>query len=308
MSASTGRALDLRMRAALEALLTTDAYKLGHAQQYPPGTDAVFVNFTARASRIAGVDATVFFGLQAALEQLNEAWAPFFGLRSGRLNAVLDEYRRFVRDLIGTDAAVDTEKFEALHAIGYLPLRIRAFREGQIVPIKVPYLTVENTDASAFWLPTYLETVLSASLWQPITTATLAWRMRRMLDAQAARSGDPEAVPFQAHDFSFRGMAGVEAAAASGAAHLTSLVGTDTLPAISYAQHYYPGSPAGEVIGASCAATEHSVMCAQGRAGEFEVFARLLDAYPSGVLALVSDSYDLWRVLTDYLPRLREPI
>ncbi|MDX1343463.1 MAG: hypothetical protein R3227_13935, partial [Reinekea sp.] len=45
-------------------------------------------------------------------------------------------------------------------------------------------------------------------------------------------------VPFQGHDFSFRGMFGKHAAAISGFGHLASgLVGTDTIPAVLFAEN-----------------------------------------------------------------------
>ncbi|MBX9641467.1 MAG: nicotinate phosphoribosyltransferase, partial [Mycobacteriaceae bacterium] len=136
---------------------------------------------------------------------------------------------------------------------------------------------------------------------QPITSATLAWRNRALLDRRAAASGDEDNVKFQGHEFAYRGMSGAEAAAASGAGHLIRFSETDTLPAIRYIQQYYPGND-GELIGASVPATEHSVMCAGGQDGELQTFDRLLQLYPSGTLSVVSDTWNRWRVLTEYLP------
>lgn len=43
--------------------------------------------------------------------------------------------------------------------------------------------------------------------------------------------------------------------------------------------------------------------------GEFEQYKRLItEVYPSGIVSIVSDTYDYWRVLTDYLPRLKNEI
>ena len=289
----------------IDTLLATDAYKLDHRRQYPEGTEVVFSNLTARGTRIPGVDVTVFFGLQALLTQINERWEEFFNLDDASLDAVLAKYDSIVTSLLGANE-VGTDHFRTLHGIGHLPLRVKAFREGSLVPLRVPYFTVENTDPRVFWLTNYLETELSAELWQPITSATLAWRNRCLLDERAAASGDPEAVDFQGHDFSCRGMAGIYAAAASSAGHLLSFRGTDTLSAIRFVDRFYPGDN-GDVAG-SCPATEHSVMCAGGRDSEFETFERLLDLYPSGTLAIVSDTYDLWQVCTDFLPRLKDKI
>jgi nicotinamide phosphoribosyltransferase len=289
----------------LDTLLATDAYKLDHRRQYPQGTEVVFSNLTARGTRIPDVDVTVFFGLQALLAQITERWDEFFSLDGDALDAVLSEYDEFVTALLGTNE-VGTDHFRVLHDIGYLPLRVKAFREGALVPLRVPYFTVENTDPRVFWLTNYLETELSAELWQPITSATLAWRNRTLLDKRAATSGDPGAVDFQGHDFSCRGMAGIHAAAASSAGHLISFHGTDTLSAVRFVERYYPGDNG--IVAGSCPATEHSVMCAGGRETEFETFERLLGLYPNGILSIVSDTYDLWQVCTDFLPRLKDRI
>lgn len=289
----------------VDTLLATDAYKLDHRRQYPHGTEVVFSNLTARGSRIPGVDVTVFFGLQAQLTQLTERWEEFFGLDEAGLEAALATYDAVVTDLLGAND-VGTDHFRVLHSIGYLPLRVRAFREGALVPLRVPYFTVENTDPRVFWLTNYLETELSAELWQPITSATIAWLNRRLLDERAETSGDPAAVDYQGHDFSCRGMAGIAAGAASSAGHLLSFRGTDTVRAVRFVNRYYPGDNG--IVASSCPATEHSVMCAGGRGTEFETFQRLLVLYPRGTLAIVSDTWDLWRVCTDFLPRLKETI
>lgn len=293
---------------ALNVLLDTDAYKLGHRQQYPDGTEFVYSNLTARSSRIDGVDRTVFFGLQAYLRQLRSDWDKFFALDEEQLDQVLSRYEQFNTNLLGPNE-VGSSHFRALWQLGYLPLEFRALPEGSLVPLGVPYLTYQNTHPDFFWLTNYLETSLSANIWQPITSATLSWRSRNLLNALAIEStGSTAGVEFQGHDFSYRGMAGDRAAAASGAGHLLSFVGTDSLPSIRFLEQNYDAGNDGTLVGASVPATEHSVMSAGGRDGEFETFERLLDLYPTGILSVVSDTWNLWEVLTDYLPRLKDKI
>ena len=94
------------------------------------------------------------------------------------------------------------------------------------------------------------------------------------------------------------------AAAASGAAHLLAFTGTDCLPALGWIDRNYPGSPEGTIIGGSVPATEHSVMCAGTQDDEIETFVRLLDLYPTGIVSIVSDTWDLWHVCTGILPTL----
>jgi nicotinamide phosphoribosyltransferase len=116
-------------------------------------------------------------------------------------------------------------------------------------------------------------------------------------------------VSWQGHDFGMRGMFGLEAAALSGAGHLLSFTGTDTVPAIDFLESYYHADATKEVVGGSVPATEHSVMCMGTPEGEFETFKRLVtEVYPKGVVSIVSDTWDLWTVLTDYLPRLKDAI
>jgi nicotinamide phosphoribosyltransferase len=113
-------------------------------------------------------------------------------------------------------------------------------------------------------------------------------------------------VDWQGHDFSMRGMSGIEDAILSGMGHLMSFSGTDSVPAILAAQKYYDAPLS---CGGSVPATEHSVMSAGGMCNEFQTFKRLLtEVYPTGILSVVSDTWDLWKVLTDYVPRLKEII
>lgn len=292
----------------LDTLLATDSYKLDHRRQYPPGTEFVYSNLTARGTRIPAVDATVFFGLQALLADLHARWQEFFGLEPSDVDTVLADYEAEVCRLLGV-LSFDTSHLRDLHELGYLPVRIRAVREGTLVPLRVPYLTVENTDPRFFWLTNYLETELSAGLWQPITSATIAWRARRLLDARARQSGAPApAVCTQGHDFSCRGMAGLPAAAASSAGHLLSFTGSDTLGAVRFVERFYGVDDPNTPIATSIPASEHSVMMADGPDGEYATFRRLLDTYPTGSVSIVSDTWNLWRVLHTYLPELREKI
>lgn len=285
-------------------LLYTDGYKVGHIKQYPPHTTRVYSNWTNRGSRLPGVDKVVHFGLQAYLQEfLIDAFEPFFAADE---DEVARQYQEIMDSYLGP-GTVDTEHIRALHRKGYLPLRFRAVPEGTLVPLRVPSFTIENTEPEFFWLVNYVESALSAQVWHPSTTATIALQYRQLLDAAAVRTtGSDAGVDFQAHDFSFRGQTSIAAAEGSGAGHLTSFLGTDSIPAIAWIHRYYPGENG--MIAGSVPATEHSVMTAGGQSGELETFERLLDVYPSGILSVVSDTWDLWSVLGQILPALRERI
>ncbi len=294
--------------APVAPLFQTDAYKLGHIDQYRLSGDVgrVYSNYTNRKSRIPGVDHVVHFGLQAYIQKhLTEAFEPFF--RSDPF-VVAKLYKERLTQILGPDAAasIGTKHVVNLWGMGYLPLRFSAVPEGTRVPIGVPSFTVENTHPDFFWLTNYIETGLSAGVWQPSTSATIAHEYRRVLDAAAYKTGaDPDAVNWQCHDFSYRGMSSHESAAASGAAHLLSFNGTDSLVALDWIDRYYGG----DYVAGSVPATEHSVMCTGiETVGEQETFSRLLDLYPSGIVSVVSDTFDLWRVLNTYLPSLQKKI
>lgn len=282
-----------------------DAYKFDHRRQYPPGTTRVYSNLTPRSSKLDGVDEVVLFGLQAFLRRyLMDEMEAFFATPAEQVAA---RYQRRVDGLLGPND-IGTGHIVALHELGYLPLRFCAVPEGTPVPLRVPMLTVENTHPEFFWLVNYIETILLASLWLPCTSATQAVRLRRLLDAAAVETGgDTAFVDWQGHDFSFRGMESLEAAASSGAGHLLAFAGTDTIPALDFVDYYYPHGDE-LLVGGSVPATEHSVMCAGGEDDEEQTFDRLLSLYRGGVLSVVSDTWDLWRVLTDILPALRERI
>ena len=202
----------------------------------------------------------------------------------------------------------DTKHIEALHNLGYLPIEIRALPEGSLVPVKVPVLTIHNTLPEFYWLTNYLETVLSAELWKATNTATIAFKYREIREQFADKTGSPkDFVLWQGHDFSFRGLSGVHDAASSGSGHLTSFLGTDTIPAMDYLDAYYFGEKT--FVGGSVPATEHSVMCMGGKETEIETFRRLVkDVYPSGVVSIVSDTWDFWKVVTEYATELKSDI
>jgi nicotinamide phosphoribosyltransferase len=297
----------------IQPLTQTDYYKTSHYKMYPEGTTKIYSNLTPRKSRLSGVNHIVVFGIQYfILEYLIKQWnEEFFCNRSftqrDKKLPVL-KYKRMMDYTLGKDS-VDTSHIEKLWELGYLPLEIKALPEGTLCPIGVPCLTITNTVDHAYWLVNYLETIMSCTLWQPITSATIAHEYRKVLEKYARKTtGDVSFVQWQGHDFSFRGMSSLESACTSGAGHLLSFTGTDTIPAISFLEQYYSANVEKELVGASVPATEHSVMCMGTKDDELGTFSNLLKLYPKGILSVVSDTWDLWKVCTEYLPKLKEQI
>jgi nicotinamide phosphoribosyltransferase len=292
----------------MNPLLLTDGYKVDHRRQYPEGTTLVYSNWTPRKSRVDGVEEVVFFGLQYFLKKyiLQDFEEHFFAQPKEK---VLAQYARRINNYLGENQ-VGIQHIADLHDLGYIPMVFKALPEGVSVPMRVPMFTMYNTLPTFFWLTNYFETLLSATVWLPCNSATIAKQYRAILDNYAQQTSSvPEFVDWQGHDFSMRGMGGIEAAVTSAAGHLLSFKGTDTIPAIDFLEDYYNANSNNELIGGSVAATEHSVMCMGTDTGEFETFQRLItEVYPKGIVSIVSDTWDLWKVLTDYLPRLKSEI
>jgi len=291
----------------IPVLSQKDWYKAAHRTMYPEGTSLVFSNFTPRSSRIEGIDSVVFFGLQYFIkEYLVRQWNESFFSRP--VEEVVAKYKRRVDNALGKDA-VQMDHIRALHALGYLPIRILALPEGTRVKISTPPFVIHSTNDIGFWIPNYLETILSCTIWQACTSATIAAEYRKEFNRAARETGGSlDFVPFQGHDFSFRGMSSLETACLSGAGHLLSFVGTDTVPAIDFLEQYYHANSDKELVGCSVPATEHSVMCMGTKEGEIETFRRLMKLYPTGILSVVSDTWDFWGVLANILPQLKGEI
>lgn len=314
----------------INPLLLTDGYKLSHRPQYPYGTSFVDAGWIARKSRIKGINRVINFGMQYLIKEylIDKFNEYFFGSKfereaynydtpNGKKSVFKEsrckEYQRHVEKYLGV--AYDIKHIEALWDLGYLPIEIKSLPEGTRVPIGTPMFTIHNTLPEFFWIVNYLETLISDTIWLPMTSATIAYEYRKIFEKWADITGcKTDIIPnvlsnidIQGHDFSMRGMGGSESAIMSGMAHLTSFKGTDTIPAIIGLEKYYNAKD--DFVGCSVPATEHSVMCAGEKDSELDTFKRLItEVYPTGVLSVVSDTWDLWKVLTEYLPKLKEII
>ena len=312
-----------------------DVYKTGHKDQYPKGTELVYSNLTARSGKHSNVPNSkgiIFVGLQLFIKDyLIDEWNESFFRKEKEI--VVGKYYSRITRMINQDISMG--HLRKLHDLGFLPIQIKALPEGSFVPYKVPVLTVQNTLPEFYWLTNYIESVMSAELWPMINSATTAREYLKVFYEYSQRTCDDDnIVPFQGHDFSFRGMFGREAAAKSGFAALCSFQGTDTVSAIDIAENYYNESDY-TFIGGSVNATEHSCMASSineikiddhgfstlisGTEDSFEsnfrlvaeyvYFKRLLtEVYPEGIVSVVSDTYDFWGVVTEILPRLKDVI
>src|SRR6516162_7327285 len=262
-------------------ILRTDSYKITHWKQYPPHTDGIYSYLESRGGLSAE---TIFFGLQYYLKAYFEG--PRFTLSD------ISDAAAFCKVHFGQplfNEAGWTRLYQKFG--GRFPVRSKALPEGMVVPTQNVLLTIENLDPEFPWLTNYLEILVMKVLY-PITVATLSREIKKTILGFLELTGDPSLIDFKVHDFGYRGVSSEETAAIGAAAHLLNFKGTDTLAGIVLLKNYYQAS---EMPGFSIPASEHSTMTAWGEAGEVDAFRNMLTAYPTGLVACVSDSYDVFR-------------
>ena len=190
---------------------------------------------------------------------------------------------------------------------GHLPISIKSAPEGTVVPTKNVLFTMVNTDPKCYWLTNYLETLL-VQVWFPMSVATNSREQKKIIFNAFQKTGCElnDGINFKLHDFGYRGVSSVESAAIGGAGHLINFWGTDTMAAILCLKYYYgdgahakvplPPNPDIKlpVAGLSIPAAEHSTITSWGREGELDAFKNMLTQYPEGLVAVVSDSYNVF--------------
>nr|DAQ91966.1 MAG TPA: putative nicotinate phosphoribosyltransferase [Caudoviricetes sp.] len=259
--------------------LLSDSYKEWHHRAYLPNTEYLESYFEARNG--ARFNKTVLFGLQAIIKKHLVGQVV--------TKEKIDEAERLVNAHQGPVFNREGWEYILSKHDGQLPITIRAVAEGTPVDVNNAMMVVRNNDKECKWLTNYLESLL-LHVWYPSTVATLSREIKFMLiDYMNKTSDDFSGLDFMLHDFGFRGVETCDAAMIGGAGHLLNFKGTDTVPALLIPINYYSASGP---VGFSVAATEHSIMTARGREGEFEVVEHIFKETPSGILSLVIDSYD----------------
>lgn len=265
-------------------ILMTDSYKVGHHLQYPENTEAVYSYFESRnGGKFSEVP---FFGLQYILKKYLEG------------EVVTKENIDFAEAVFekhfGNKKMFNKQGW--MHIVekhgGKLPVIIKAVPEGTVVPSSNVMMTVENTDPDCYWLTNYLETILSQT-WYPSTVCALSLGVKKIISSALNESAESSAgLDFMLHDFGFRGVSSIESSGLGGAAHLVNFKGTDTLSGMLLASEYYFANL--DSLAFSVAATEHSVMTSKGAEGEESIVSSLLNNFPTGILSVVADSYNIY--------------
>ena len=265
-------------------ILSTDSYKASHWTQYPAGTDGIFSYIESRGGLF---NKTTFFGLQIFLKRF---------MSQPMTRAMVEEAKAFY--------AMHGEPFNEAgwmrivdHFAGFLPVRIKAVKEGSVVPTGNVLVTIESTDAETAWIASFLETALLRAVWYPTTVATLSWHVREdILQYLQDTSDDPMGqINFKLHDFGARGVSSGESAAIGGAAHLVNFMGSDTVEGVVAANRYY-NSP---MAAFSIPAAEHSTITSWGKENEVEAYRNMIRQFSGEgkIFAVVSDSYDIYNAI-----------
>jgi nicotinamide phosphoribosyltransferase len=315
----------------INSLYLTDGYKVGHKAMLAPNTTRLYGTWIPRSTKHApkGVDKIVSFGQQLAWRWLHDEFEENFffnrvrnesrnyemsgGIEVSKMcdkEALKAKALKFVEDMsLYLGMEYDGKHFAELWDLGYLPIKVKSLPEGFETPANVPHMTFINTVDGFAWLTLYLETIVSSLAWKPSTSATIALRYKRVMHEWVNKTDPQNAwlIDFMAHDFSARGLSPWDMVS-SGLGHATSFKGSDTLAVIPAARYFY-GVGENEMPIFSVNASEHSVSTTKiFTVGEKQMLSDWMTIYPTGILSVVSDTFDLWKLITEYLPALKDQI
>ena len=277
-------------------ILCSDGYKYSHHRFY--GTEMTKM-ISYMESRGGKFSKTVFYGLQIFLKTYLEGIA----ITTEEIDEAYDVLGTKL-GIFGRDDVFDRSKFDYIveKYDGKLPISIKAVPEGTVVDTKNVLFTIESLDENCAWLTNFLESLL-LQVWFPITVATLSREVRQIVDAAFRKCTSYDTatreflVDFVLNDFGFRGVSSVQSAKIGGSAHLVNFRGSDTVVASQMIRDLYNTD---KIYGLSIPATEHSIMTLKGEEGELEMMRRVLTMFPTGLVACVSDSYNIFRACSQY--------
>jgi len=277
-------------------ILLSDAYKYSHHKLYPKGTTKVYSYLESRGGKFSK---TLFFGLQMYLKKYLEGVV----ITKEDVDEAV-EYLSTQDGVFGRDDVFDRSKFDYIIDVhgGKLPIKIKAVKEGTVVPTKNVLLSIENTDPNCFWLTNFIETSI-LQIWYPITVGTVSFEVKKLVDKYFDLTTDFDEKTsdflkeFVLNDFGVRGVSSIESAEIGGAAHLVNFMGSDNLPAARAVRNYYNTK---SIYAKSVPATEHSIMTMLGEEGEVEMMKRTLETFPTGIVACVSDSFNIFKACSEY--------
>jgi nicotinamide phosphoribosyltransferase len=273
-------------------LLNTDSYKVGMHLMYPPGTEYVYSYIESRGGKY---DRTEFLGVQALAKYL-----------AIPITQAQIDYADKIWTMHGEPFNRAGWQYILDKHNGRLPLRIRAAKEGLVIPTKNVLCIIENTDPACYWLTTWVETAALRAIWYPTTVGTTSWHIKQEILTYLEKSGDPTTIAFKLHDFGARGVSSLDSAGIGGAAHLVNFMGTDTMSGVLHVMDTYGG----DVSGFSIPAAEHSTITSWGRDSEVDAYRNMLVhfARTGSTVAVVSDSYDIYNACALWGTELKDDV
>ena len=306
---------------AIRKALTTDGYKLSHFEQYPKTLTSIYGNLTARSEknfkqRLPSSDNKyVVAGIWQAMVEINdifqkEFFSVSFDKAIGPMKKTIENYTKYK---IGYENCL-----KRIHKLGYLPIKIRSIKEGTSIDINMPAITIQSEDVLLF---SFLEPMITNMTWKTKTNDTNERELYITGMKWSKKTGNVDAVPYQFHDFSTRGMSGIEDACRSNVSHLIAFRGTESTGVLTYIEDVYDwdyktdGALAGTIE-----ATEHSVastniMYEKAIRGcdleeaEYHYFKRYItEVYPNGYVGYVADTFDFFRTISVILPKLKSEV
>lgn len=270
-----------------------DAYKLGHMCQYPSDTEYVYSVLQLRSDRY--FKETPIVGLQYLIKEY---------LMQPILQENVDELIKEAK-LMGIYHPETEVRLKQLVELGFLPLEIKALPEGSVVSMPNAVCTIQNTIPGFHWVVGFVETLL-LKWWSALATSSCSLEYRKLVNKYFDETSDNDFLkPFAVHDFGSRGCCTPESAAFTGMAHALNFDGSDTIVSAPLIRKYYNAE--GMVI-CSVPASEHSVMCSYGREDEIKAFEHMMETYPTGVVSIVSDTYNWYNIMDKMTLDLKDKI
>lgn len=325
----------------INPLYEADGYKVGHPIMIAPEADSEYFTWIPRSLKYMpkGVNKIMSVGQQITVRYLHSVFQENF------FDQPVEVAIKFTEDMskyLGLPYTFDG--FERLHRLGYLPIKIKALEEGTFTLPNIPHMTGRTTESGFAWLGLYLETLISKLSWQCPTTATIAYQFKKNAVEWVKKTDEKNLwlADFMCHDFHARG-GNPYTSIAVGLGHASCNLGSDTLNVIPAARYYYDFDE-NQVPIFSVNASEHSVTCTgiffyqrllqEGKLDEeikwyysFDApcegsienpdylaiaecinLRRWLRLFPTGILSVVSDTFDLWKLITYILPRCKDLI
>lgn len=263
-------------------IMDSDSYKTSHWMQYPPGTEYVSSYLESRGGMF---DETIVFGGMYLIKKN----------LLGRVvtHEMIDVAKAIIVPHMGGNPDLFNEagwRYIVDQHDGHVPLEISMIPEGTRIKTHNAIMQVVNTDPKCYWLVNYMETMLMR-MWYPTTVATLSHELKNIILPYLEGTGTPENIDFMVQDFGSRGSTSKESAAIGASAHAVNFKGSDTMVALPLLIKYYKAL---EMPFFSVPAAEHSTITSWGMAFELDAIRNLLTKYPSGIVSVVSDSFDIF--------------